>query len=163
MQPLIQFKKTTLLFLVSLALAWFAAAPTATAQGIANVSTRSFVQTGDNVMIAGFILQDTRTVLIRALGPTLAQPPFNVPNVLSDPVLQLFAGSVFIGQNDDWHNQTAPWGPGQVTLIMSTGLQPQFNLESAIYTTLPAGHYTAIVRGFSNLQGNALVEVYRIF
>lgn len=165
MQPLIQFKKTILLFLISLALAWLAAAPTATAQILVNISTRSFVQTGDNVMIAGFIIRGagSNTVLIRALGPTLGQPPFNVPSALADPVLQLFDqfGGV-LAFNDDW--QTTVIG-GLITsdqrqAIIDSGFAPTFNFESAMIVTLPAGNYTAIVRGFGGSVGNALVEVY---
>jgi hypothetical protein len=166
MQPLIQFKKRILLFLISLALAWLAAAPTATAQAIINISTRSFVLTGDNVMIAGFIIQapGANTVLIRALGPTLGQPPFNVPNVLSDPTLELYnSNRVLIARNDDWQN-TVIFGfitSDQRQAIINSGLAPAFALESAMIVTLPPGNYTAIVRGFNtNIVGNALVEVY---
>jgi hypothetical protein len=165
MQPLIQFKKITLLFLISLALAWLAAAPTATAQRLINISTRSFVQTGDNVMIAGFIIQGpfSSTVLLRALGPRLGQPPFNVPNALPDPTLTLYNSSGMpVAFNDDWQNTVL--GPfitsNQVAAIIATGLAPTFNLESAMIVTLPPGNWTAIVRGFGGLQGNALVEVY---
>ena len=54
-----------------------------------NISTRSFVQTDDNVMIGGFIIQGTerKTVIIRAIGPELTQ--FGVPNVLINPTLEL--------------------------------------------------------------------------
>jgi hypothetical protein len=166
MQSLIRFKKTILLFLVSLALAWLAAAPTAPAQALINISTRSFVLNGDNIMIAGFIIQGplSNTVLIRALGPTLGQPPFNVPNILSDPTLELHDGNgVLIARNDDWQN-TVIFGlitTNQVQAIMNSGLAPAFNLESAMIVTLTPGNYTAIVRGFStNIIGNALVEVY---
>jgi len=166
MQPLIQVKKTILLFLIALTLAWLAAAPTAPAQGIVNISTRSFVQMGDNVMIAGFILQSNQTVLIRALGPTLGQPPFNVPNALSDTTLTLYNSSgTEIAFNDDWQN-TVIGGiitMNQVTLIQVSGFAPTFPLESAMIVTLSAGTYTAIVRGFGTHIGNALVEVDRLF
>jgi hypothetical protein len=171
MQPLIQFKKTTLLLLISLALAWLAAAPTATAipplpqARLVNVSTRSFVQTGDNVMIAGFIIGGTgaNTVIIRALGPTLGQPPFNVPNVLNNPTLQLFNSlGGLLASNDDWQN-TIIGGlitTDQRQTIIDSGLAPTFSSESAMRVTLPQGAYTAIVRGYNNSTGNALVEVY---
>jgi hypothetical protein len=165
MQAPIQFKKTILLFLISLALAWLAAAPTATAQILVNISTRSFVQTGDNVMIAGFIIRGSgaTTVLIRALGPELGQPPFNVPNVLNDPTLQLFNSlGGLLASNDDWQN-TRIGGlitSDQRQAIINSGFAPTFSLESAMIVTLPQGNYTAIVRGFGNTVGNALVEVY---
>src|SRR5881394_471692 len=70
---------------------------------LANLSTRGFVQTGDNVLIAGFIITgNQKEVLLRALGPTLAQPPFNVPNVLADPIIELHMPDGTIVQNDNW-------------------------------------------------------------
>ena len=166
MRPLIQFKRTILLFFISLAPAWFAAAPTATAQAIfLDISTRSFVQTGDNVMIAGFILlTDNTPVLIRALGPTLGQPPFFVPNVLNDPTLELHdATTALIARNDDWRHTIIGGAimSDQVAAIQSSLLAPPNGLESAMIVTLPAGNYTAIVRGFDNSVGVALVEVWR--
>ena len=143
MQSLIRFKKTILLFLVSLALAWLAAAPTAPAQALINISTRSFVLNGDNIMIAGFIIQGplSNTVLIRALGPTLGQPPFNVPNILSDPTLELHDGNgVLIARNDDWQN-TVIFGlitTNQVQAIMG------ITLDGRLILRLPSGR-TAIV------------------
>ena len=72
---------------------------------LGNISTRSFVQTGDNVMIGGFIVQGTghKRVIIRAIGPELGAPPYNIPNVLANPTLELHnAAGALIGSNDDW-------------------------------------------------------------
>src|SRR5262249_26344957 len=70
---------------------------------LTNISTRALVQTGDDVMIGGFIVQGTQSkrVLVRALGPELAQ--FGVPNPLEDPTLELHdsTGAV-IASNNDW-------------------------------------------------------------
>ena len=122
----------------------------------ANISTRGFVQTGDNVMIAGLIIQgsSSKDVLIRALGPTLGQPPFNLPNSLPDPFLDLRdANGARILANDDWKST-------QQGQIQATGLAPLNDAESAIAITLAPGSYTAIVTGVNNPNGNALVEVY---
>jgi hypothetical protein len=69
-----------------------------------NIATRGPVQTGDNVMIAGLIIQGDapQTVLITARGPSMAGPPHNVPGTLSDPVLTLFSGQTPIASNDNW-------------------------------------------------------------
>jgi plastocyanin/uncharacterized protein YggT (Ycf19 family) len=130
---------------------------------LGNISTRSFVQTGDNVMIGGFIVQGTqpKTVIIRAIGPELT--PFGVPNVLANPTLELYdSASVLIASNDNW--QTTIIGGiilhDQVQEIIDTGLAPTDTRESAIIASLPAGNYTAIVRGVGNTTGVALVEVY---
>src|SRR6516225_4436217 len=72
---------------------------------LGNISTRSFVQTGDNVMIGGFIVQGagSKRVIIRAIGPELGAPPFNVPNPLANPTLELHNGTgSLIASNDDW-------------------------------------------------------------
>jgi hypothetical protein len=123
-----------------------------------NISTRGFVQTGNNVMIAGLIVQgpDNQQVLVRALGPTLAQPPFNVPNVLGNPFLDLRdAQGTRILANDNWRSS-------QQSQITATGLQPPADAESAILTTLAPGNYTAILSGVNNTAGNALVDAYAL-
>jgi N-acetylneuraminic acid mutarotase len=132
---------------------------------LGNISTRAFVQTGDNVMIGGFIVQGTRTkrVIIRAIGPELAGPPYNVPNTLANPTLELHDGTRrLIASNDDWHD-TIIGGiitSDQVADIRNSGHAPTDGRESVIIADLPAGNYTAIVRGVNNTTGVALVEVY---
>jgi hypothetical protein len=130
---------------------------------LANISTRSFVQTDDNVMIGGFIVQGSQSkmVIIRAIGPELTQ--FGVPNVLANPTLELHNGtSALIASNDNW--QTTIIGGiithDQVQEILNSGRAPTDPRESAIIASLPAGNYTAIVRGVSSTTGVALVEVY---
>ena len=130
---------------------------------LGNISTRSFVQTGDNVMIGGFIVQGSapKTVIIRAIGPELI--PFGVPNVLLNPTLELHnSAGALIASNDNW--QTTIIGgiitQNQVQDISDSGRAPTDGRESAIIATLPAGNYTAIVRGVNGTTGIALVEVY---
>ena len=132
---------------------------------LGNISTRAFVQTGDNVMIGGFIVQGTtpKRVIIRAIGPELGPPPYNIPNPLADPTLELHNGTgALIGRNDNW--QTTIIGGvithDQVQEIQNSGYVPGDLRESAIIADLPAGNYTAIVRGVNNTTGVALVEVY---
>jgi len=110
------------------------------------------VQTGENVGIGGFIITGTapKHVLLRAIGPSLAQS--GVPNVLADPVLELGPGG-FV--NDNWRDD-----PAQEALIITSGIPPTNDLESAIDATLASGSYTAIVSGKNNTSGIGLVEVY---
>ena len=138
------------------------ATPTPTSM-LGNISTRSFVQTADNVMIGGFIVRgsEPKRVIIRAIGPELTQ--FGVPNVLANPTLELHDGAgALIASNDNW--QTTVIGGiithDQVQEILNSGRPPADARESAIIADLPAGNYTAIVRGVSNTTGVALVEVY---
>ena len=125
---------------------------------LGNLSTRGFVDTGNNVMIGGFILgpdgAPDASVLVRAIGPSLI--PFGVTDALADPVLELHdANGTLIKSNDNWNTPPAPD-------IEATGLAPTNPLESAILTSLPPGGYTAIVAGKGGLTGVALVEVYRL-
>ena len=130
---------------------------------LGNVSTRSFVQTGDDVMIGGFIVQGTqpRNVIIRAIGPELSQ--HGVTDFLSDPTLELHDGTrALIASNNNWQ-QTIIGGiitQNQVQAIQNSGHAPKDPSESAIIATLLPGNYTAIVRGVNNTTGVALVEVY---
>jgi hypothetical protein len=130
---------------------------------LGNISTRSFVQTGDNVMIGGFIVQGTapKRVIVRAIGPELTQ--YGVPNALINPTLELHdSNGALIASNDNWRT-TIIGGmitTNQVRDILATGLAPTDGRESAIVAELPAGNYTAILRGVNNTTGVALVEVY---
>jgi len=130
---------------------------------LGNISTRSFVQTGDNVMIGGVIVQGTqsRRVILRAIGPELTQ--YGVPDILADPTLELHDSTgALIASNDNWQH-TIIGGiitADQVRDIQNSGHAPTDPRESAIIATLQPGNYTAIVRGANNTTGVALVEVY---
>ena len=119
---------------------------------LANVSGRGFVGTGDNVLISGFIVGDVdnATVVVRALGPSLA-----VSNPLSDSMLTIYdANGSAIANNDNWQDDI------NAIDVQKNGLAPSNALESAIALHPPAGPYTAIVRGANGGTGNALAEVY---
>ena len=122
-----------------------------------NMSTRGSVGTGDNVLISGFIVGDvgSATVVVRVLGPSLGA--FGVSRPLSDPVLTIYdsKGSAIV-TNDNWHDNVN-WVD-----VQKNGLAPPNALESAIVLHLPAGTYTAVVRGANDATGNALVEVYHL-
>ncbi len=126
-----------------------------------NVSTRGFVQTGNHVLIGGFILKGeplgdlgASTVVIRAIGPELSG--FGITDPLLDPVLELHnASGQLIVANDNWKSS-------QQAQIQATGLAPTDDREAAIMATLPDGNYTAVVRGKNGSVGTALVEVYKV-
>nr|MBA2271624.1 hypothetical protein [Chthoniobacterales bacterium] len=120
---------------------------------LANISTRGLVQTGDNVMIGGFIVLGTRSqkLIVRALGPSL---PVN--GKLNDPLLEIYDGNgVRIAVNNNWRET-------QAADIAATGIPPDNDLESAIVGTVPPDAYTAIVRGVGDTTGVALIEVYAL-
>lgn len=130
--------------------------------GLANISTRAQVLTGDQVVIGGFIIEGSQAkrVLVRALGPTLTQPPFNVAGALSNPVLELHHSNAqgedtIIASNDNWKET-------QSAEISATGFSPPNDLDSAMVLSLAPGSYTAIVRGADDGSGVGLVEVYDV-
>ena len=119
---------------------------------LANISTRGFVQTGDNVLIGGLIVlgQSPLRVIVRAIGPSLP-----LSGALGDPTLDLYDGNgTLIASNDNWRVG------GQEAEIIATGIPPSNDLESAIVRNLAPGPYTAIVRGLNNTTGIAVVEAY---
>ena len=126
---------------------------------LANLSTRAFVNTGSNIVIAGFLLSDNTGgdgIIVRGIGPSLAPSSFPVTAVLANPVLELHDsnGTVLV-TNDDWQDNAF-----QAAEIMAAGLAPTSNLESAIAATLPPGLYTALLSGLNEGTGIGLVEVY---
>jgi PKD repeat protein len=123
---------------------------------LANLATRGFVQTGDNILIAGFITGNRNAninVLLRAMGPSLAG---QVPTALADPIMELHdSNGATLATNDNWQDT-------QKTEIEQTGIPPGNAKESAIVSSLPPGGYTALVRGVNGGVGNAVVEVYNL-
>ena len=127
---------------------------------LANVSTRGFVGSGENVMIGGVIIGPSdalpANLIVRAIGPSLGNS--GVTGSLADPTLELHdLNGVLIAANDDWQDD-----PVQADSIAAAGLAPGDPRESAIQTTVATGAYTAIVQGSNGTTGVALVEVYNV-
>jgi uncharacterized delta-60 repeat protein len=126
------------------------------ASKLANISSRGFVASGDNVIIAGVILagENNAAVVVRALGPSLGQ--FGIAEALQDPTLDLYDvnGTVTVS-NDDWRDS-------QEAALQACTLQPTDDREAALLVNLVAGAYTAIVRGQNNSSGVGLIEVYNL-
>ena len=120
--------------------------------GLLNIATRMRVQTGENVLIGGFIINgtDPKRVIIRGIGPSLSS---FFSGTLANPTLELFQGTNLLQSNNDWKDT-------QRTEIEATGLQPGNDFESAIVRTLPPGAYTAVLRGLGDTTGIAVVEAY---
>jgi hypothetical protein len=118
-----------------------------------NISGRVLVQTGDRVGIGGFIVKGTgfKRVIARGIGPSLAAS--GVPGTLQDPFLELHDSRGGVITNDNWRST-------QEAEIQATGLAPADNRESAIIVTVPAGSYTAILRGATGGSGVGLIEIY---
>jgi hypothetical protein len=122
---------------------------------LANISARGLVETGDNVMIAGFIIGNQPTkVIVRGIGPSLTKAGIATP--LGDPMLELRDGNgALIAANDNWRLDDE-------ATITKTNLAPSDDLEAAIVRNLAPGNYTAIVRGKDDATGIAVAEVYQL-
>jgi len=125
---------------------------------LANISTRMQVLTGNDVMIAGFIIGGStpKTVVISVAGPSLAN--FGIANALANPTLTLVRSSdqSVIATNDDWGSAA------NASQIQAAGFAPSNSLEPAIMMTLAPGAYTAIVQGVGGGTGVGLVAVYEV-
>lgn len=121
---------------------------------LANISTRGFIDSGDNVMIGGLIVGGSggpSRVIVRAIGPSLP-----VTGKLEDPTLELHNGDgALLAENDDWKSD-------QQSEIEATTIPPSNEKESAIVRTLSPGKYTAIVRGKNGSTGIGLVEAFNL-
>jgi hypothetical protein len=124
---------------------------------LANLSSRAFVGTGNNVVIAGFVLGNNSgsdRIVVRGLGPSLSS--FGIANPLADPSLELRdENGTLLKANNDWQDD-----PAQAAEITAAGLAPPDPKESAIAATLPPGLYTAILAGLNGGTGVGTVEVY---
>ncbi len=130
----------------------------AAASQLANISSRGFVETGDNVMIGGFIVGGGggggATVIVRAIGPSLTA--LGIGNALADPTLDLYdVNGTVIASDDNWKDT-------QEAEVIATTIPPTNDAESAIVDFLVPGAYTAIVRGVNSTTGVALVEIYNL-
>ena len=125
---------------------------------LANISSRGFVRTGDNVMIGGFILggNNTTVIVVRGIGPSLAQ--FDLTPILADPTLELrdSNGSLVVA-NDDWQSD-----PASAAALTAAGFALSDPKESGIFTTLSPGAFTAILAGKNGGIGIGLVEIYNL-
>lgn len=125
---------------------------------LANISTRGFIDTGDNVMIGGFIVgggaADQTRIVVRAIGPTLGQ--FGITNALQDPTLSLYdSNGNVMATNDNWRD-------GHQPEVVAAGLAPTDDRESALFQSLSPGAYTAIVAGKGAETGVGLVEGFNV-
>jgi len=127
------------------------------ASKLGNISTRAFVGTADDILIAGFILGnhsgDDR-IVVRGIGPSLTG--FGVPDALADPTLELRdSNGALLNANNNWQDDAT-----QAAELTAAGLAPANPLESGIAATLPPGLYTALLAGVNNGTGVGLVEAY---
>ena len=145
--------------------------PTLADNRLQNISTRGVVETGDDVLIGGFIITGTepKAVVIRARGPGMAEVDPNLAGaLLEDPYVQLFNGATLIAQNDDWQvqDEAVCLALGCPRVIQNDSirddLKPTNDKEAVIAITLAPGAYTAIVRGVRGTTGIGLFEAFEV-
>ena len=135
---------------------------------LSSLSTRAQVGTDANQLITGFVIGPgpNRTVLIRAAGPTLSLPPFNLTGTLADPTLTLFNSSnVEVARNDNWATPIGTATAVTDATFRSLGAFPfssDSSRDAALVVTLPSGAYSATVGGIDRSTGIAIIEVYEI-
>jgi hypothetical protein len=124
---------------------------------LANLSTRALIGTGEDIVIAGFLLSDQSAldrIIVRGIGPSLTAG--GTPNALADPTLELHdTNGVLLIANNDWQDSAV-----QAAEVTAAGLAPSNHLESAIAATLSPGLYTVLLSGMNNGTGIGVVEVY---
>ena len=129
-----------------------------------NLAVRAHVGLGDQVLIPGFVIGPGagKTMLVRAVGPTLGAAPFGVPGVLAQPVLTLFTGSLAVAANTAWNS--APNAAEIRAAARTVGGFPlaEGGRDSALLVTLPPGAYTVQIAGANSSTGVVLVEVYEV-
>jgi hypothetical protein len=126
------------------------------ASTLANLSTRAFVSTADNIVIAGFLVNAVVNdrIAVRGIGPSLTA--LGVVNALANPTLELRdSNAALLVANNNWQDD-----PAQAAELTAAGLAPTNPLESGIAATLPPGLYTALLAGVNNGTGVGVVEVY---
>ena len=134
-----------------------------TSPRLLNLSTRGFVGTNDQLLIAGFVISgDTpKALLIRAVGPTLGGAPFGVPGVLADPFIRLADSTgATVFENDDWSSSPDPLLITEISRRVSAFGLPSGSKDAVMVVMLPPGSYTALISGKDNGTGVVLVELY---
>ena len=126
---------------------------------LGNISTRAFVSTGENIVIAGLVLShggEADRIVLRGIGPSLAPGSFPVSAVLANPTLELRnEDGTLVSANNDWQDDSV-----LAVELTAAGLAPTNDLESAIAVTLPPGAYTVLLAGTNSGTGIGLVEIY---
>ena len=124
-----------------------------------NLSTRGQVGTGNNILIAGFVVggSSPKQILIRAIGPTLSG--FGITGALADSQLELFKGTTRIALNDNWAGNTAITS---ASVTVGAFQLTANSLDAVVLAQLDPGAYTAQVSGVGGRTGVALVELYDV-
>ena len=125
---------------------------------VVNISARTQVGTGENILIAGFVITGNapKTMLVRGLGPTLLS--YGVTGVLADPRLNLYSAGTLVGSNDDWSGTAVL--KAAFASVGAAPLASDTSKDAALMVTLPPGIYSAQVSGANSTTGVGLIEIF---
>ena len=129
-----------------------------------NIATRGQVRSGEDILIAGLVIAGPgpRTYLIRAVGPTLRNAPFNIGGALNDPFLQVYQDETLLRENDDWDSPLSAQPALREAATKVGAFTLQSRRDAAMIVTLQPGSYTAKMTGFEGATGVGLIEIYEI-
>jgi len=138
--------------------------PVTAGSRLINTAVRAQVGTGSGILIPGLVVSigAPKTVLIRAVGPTLATAPFNVAGILAEPVLTLFSGSLSVATNTGWSRAANATEIRDTARAVGAFALAEGSRDSALLVTLPPGAYTLQIAGANDTTGVALVEIYEV-
>ena len=140
-------------------------APPPSSARLLNVSNRGFCGSGNEVLIAGFVVsaEGAQTLLVRVVGPTL-ETVGGLTGVLADPQLTIYrhenGTDTPLLSNDDWGSGADAETTAAVSAQVGAFPLPAGSKDAAFVVTLPPGVYTAVASGVGGATGTALVEVY---
>jgi hypothetical protein len=135
---------------------------------LVNVSARNYVGTGDEILVAGFSLHGNapRRLLIRGIGPTLAGAPFNLPGMITDPLIKVFriVGNVStqIDGNDDWASGGVAALRAAFTGTEAFNLPNDSSKDAALLITLEPGLYSIELHSKTGVPGEAMIEIFEL-
>jgi hypothetical protein len=148
------------------------------AQAFSNISTLARVASGGDSIVSGFVISGnaSRTVLVRAVGPTLSQ--FGVTDAMSAPQLVVFQNGKAIATNEAWAaapsvtdtiSPTDPTADDAVNRLNAAfdrvgafHFSDPASRDAAALMTLAPGTYTIQVKSATSTAGSALLEVYNV-
>lgn len=127
---------------------------------LSNLSTRGPVESGDSILIAGFVIggSQNKQLLLRGLGPAL-DAFLDPATTLDDPELNVYSGSDVILSNDDWSDQSDPDAVSALANQLGAFALESGSSDAALIADLAPGPYSMHLSG-SGGTGIALVEIY---
>lgn len=135
-----------------------------------NISTRSQVNTGDGILIGGFVVNGStpKKVLVRGIGPGLISQGIAAAEALADPVLQVVRYDTVaktwtvVRENDNWELGNDATLVSDAAAKVGAFPLTSGSKDAVILMNLPPGIYSAKLSGNNNTTGIGMIEVYEV-